>query len=104
MASFNRNVEFSIEAGLKYFILGAFASSFLLLGISILYNLTGLTHFNDYYKFFNYELIENIIFVNEIYFSLILILCSILFKLSAAPFHFWTPNVYEGSSYSKTFF
>nr|UAD89633.1 NADH dehydrogenase subunit 2 [Gracilaria edulis] len=97
LASINRTSEFSTEAGLKYFILGAFSSAFLLCGASIVYGLTGLTNLNDLSKFFAS------VFLNENFFSYNLIvgfsfiLVAFLFKLSAAPFHIWSPDVYEGA-------
>jgi len=102
LASFNRNSEFSTESGIKYFILGAFSSAFLLFGISMLYNLTGLTNFNDFQLFF-LDFPSNEIGL-EIFICLIFILTALLFKLSAAPFHVWTPDVYEGSPTSVTMF
>lgn len=104
LASFKRNSEFSTEAGIKYFILGAFSSALLLFGSSTLYNLTGLTNINDFSKFFNNDLLENCYFINEVVVSLIILLISFLFKLSAAPFHMWTPDVYEGSPTTSTMF
>lgn len=102
LASFKRTSEFSTEAGLKYFILGAFSSALLLFGSSILYSLTGLTNFNDYSIFFagslgnlhslNYGTILGLVFINT----------ALLFKLSAAPFHMWSPDVYEGSPTAVT--
>lgn len=103
LSSFKRNSEFSAESGLKYFILGAFSSGFLLFGCSLVYGFTGTT---------NYELIS-LLLVNTDYNSLnnsgiimgiVFILVSFLFKLSAAPFHLWSPDVYEGSPTSVTAF
>ena len=103
LSSFKRNSEFSAESGLKYFILGAFSSGFLLFGCSLVYGFTGVT---------NYELIS-LLLVNTDYNSLhnsgiivgiVFILVSFLFKLSAAPFHLWSPDVYEGSPTSTTAF
>lgn len=104
LASFNRTSEFSTEAGLKYFILGAFSSAFLLLGCSLLYGITGLTNFADYTKLvmgfhdtnkqLNWNIGVGVFFV----------IVSILFKLSAAPFHIWSPDVYEGAPTSTTAF
>nr|QVQ56645.1 NADH dehydrogenase subunit 2 [Erythrocystis saccata] len=97
LASINRNSEFSTEAGLKYFILGAFASALLLLGFSLLYSLTGLTNLQDLTTFFTgYKLDFNIPFNLAIFISLLCIIASFLLKLGAAPFHFWLPDVYEG--------
>nr|YP_011017694.1 NADH dehydrogenase subunit 2 [Dasysiphonia japonica]WQF69517.1 NADH dehydrogenase subunit 2 [Dasysiphonia japonica] len=105
LASFKRNSEFSTESGIKYFILGAFSSAFLLFGFSLLYNSTGLTNFNDLLNFFvNVNLISNLNIHSTIFLSLTLILISLLFKLSAAPFHLWVPDVYEGAPSSITAF
>lgn len=100
LASFKRNSEFSTEAGIKYFILGALSSSFLLFGFSLLYNVTGLTNFNDFYLFF----IDLNYFDYHIFISVSFIMISLLFKLNVAPFHVWSPDVYEGSPSSVTAF
>jgi NADH-quinone oxidoreductase subunit N len=97
LASFKRTSEFSTESGLKYFILGAFSSAFLLFGSSILYSLTGLTNFNDYSIFFAGSLNTSHSLDLTIILGLLFINIALLFKLSAAPFHMWSPDVYEGS-------
>jgi proton-translocating NADH-quinone oxidoreductase chain N len=103
LSSFKRNSEFSAESGLKYFILGAFSSGFLLFGCSLVYGFTGTT---------NYELIS-LLFVSlsfnsfhncGIFIGLLFIFVSFLFKISAAPFHVWSPDVYEGSPTNITAF
>nr|AIB08139.1 NADH dehydrogenase subunit 2 [Pyropia kanakaensis] len=104
LASFKRTSEFSTEAGLKYFILGAFSSALLLLGISLLYGFTGLTNFGDLSKIFLGISIENCISIKIILFSIILIEVALLFKISAAPFHMWSPDVYEGAPTNVTSF
>nr|YP_009159726.1 NADH dehydrogenase subunit 2 [Pyropia nitida]AKQ53232.1 NADH dehydrogenase subunit 2 [Pyropia nitida] len=104
LASFKRTSEFSTEAGLKYFILGAFSSALLLLGISLLYGFTGLTNFGDLSKFFLGILATNCTSVKIILFSIILIEVALLFKISAAPFHMWSPDVYEGAPTNVTSF
>ena len=87
----------SSEAALKYFILGSIASAIILYGASMVYSVTGAT---------NYTLIRDAVVNNNSFtifsFGLILILSGIAFKLSAAPFHMWTPDVYEGSPSSIT--
>ena len=91
LASIKRNGEFSTEAGLKYFIMGAVSSGIFLIGAVMLYSLTGHT---------SYIAIENLLlYETNITHSLgaILIIISLLFKLAAAPFHMWAPDVYEGS-------
>nr|YP_010620134.1 NADH dehydrogenase subunit 2 [Melanothamnus gigas]WAX04170.1 NADH dehydrogenase subunit 2 [Melanothamnus gigas] len=98
LTSINRNSEFSTESGLKYFILGAFASSLLLFGFTLIYNFTGLTNLPDLLIFFtgyspNYFLTLD----KGLFLAIICVLTAILFKLGAAPFHLWVPDVYEGA-------
>nr|AHX02485.1 NADH dehydrogenase subunit 2 [Riquetophycus sp. HSY-2014a] len=97
LASFKRTSEFSTEAGLKYFVLGAFSSALLLFGSSLIYGLTGLTNLSDISKFFTGISIGEIDMFIGLLTGLILIMIALLFKLSAAPFHMWAPDVYEGS-------
>ena len=107
LASMKRNSAFSTEAGLKYFILGAFSSGILLLGISFIYGVVGTTSFEDLGKFFigfNFlELSLDLFNINNrIILGIICIFVGILFKLTAAPFHMWAPDVYEGSPFFVT--
>nr|YP_009132724.1 NADH dehydrogenase subunit 2 [Bangia fuscopurpurea]AKA66489.1 NADH dehydrogenase subunit 2 [Bangia fuscopurpurea] len=104
LASFKRTSEFSTEAGLKYFVLGAFSSAILLLGISLLYGTTGLTNFGDLSNFFLGITSTNTFFLNTAIFSVVLIEVALLFKISAAPFHMWSPDVYEGAPTNVTAF
>jgi len=92
--SFKRDLR-SNEAALKYFLLGAFASAFLLLGISLLYGMTGTTLL-DRIASISPNLIKDK-FPVLFYPALTLIAVGFLFKLSAFPFHIWTPDVYTGS-------
>ena len=96
----------SIEAGLKYFILGSIASSFILFGSSIIYAITGSLNFNHIFLILsNINFLENINILISLSYGLIFILVGILFKIGAAPFHFWLPDVYEGSPNNiSTFF
>ena len=93
MAAFNTKDLNSNEAGIKYFSLGALSSGFLLFGISMIYFDTGN---------FLFQNLNNFTYISEIGLSLILI--SLFFKVSAAPFHIWTPDVYEGSPTISTLF
>nr|YP_009316506.1 NADH dehydrogenase subunit 2 [Kappaphycus alvarezii]AOV83589.1 NADH dehydrogenase subunit 2 [Kappaphycus alvarezii] len=104
LASFKRTSEFSTEAGLKYFILGAFSSALLLLGISLIYGSTGLTNMGDLSKLLTGFPIDESTPIQSILPGFILILTSLFFKLSSAPFHIWSPDVYEGSPTSITAF
>jgi len=105
LAGSQRDSEFSTEAGLKYFLLGAFSSGVFLLGCSFLYGITGLTNFESYALFFAQQSTldqpETWLFVQI---ACVLILVGFFFKLSAAPFHFWAPDVYEGAPTSVTAF
>lgn len=104
LASFKRSSEFSTEAGLKYFVLGAFSSAFLLFGSSLIYGLTGITNLSDLNLLFSGFILENSIFSPIIFSALLFVISALLFKLSSAPFHMWAPDVYEGSPTSTTAF
>nr|YP_009114098.1 NADH dehydrogenase subunit 2 [Palmaria palmata]AHB62161.1 NADH dehydrogenase subunit 2 [Palmaria palmata] len=104
LASFKRTSEFSTESGLKYFILGAFSSALLLFGSSILYSLTGLTNFYDFSLFFTGSLLDKPDAEFGINIGILFVSIAFLFKLSAAPFHMWSPDVYEGAPTSITAF
>ncbi len=98
LAGFTRNVKRSAEASLKYIIFGAVASGAMLYGISILYGLTGTTNLyliNFYLSNQNIESLPLVI-------AGLLIIGGIGFKISMAPFHFWTPDVYEGAPITIT--
>jgi len=105
LAASKRNSEFSTEAGLKYFLLGAFSSGILLFGCSILYGLTGLTGFQSFAALFSgiggALPAETQSFLSV---GILFIAVGFLFKLTAAPFHFWAPDVYEGAPTSVTAF
>lgn len=97
LATFKIYNNYSTEAGLKYFILGAFSSGLLLFGSSLIYGFTGTTNFYDLYILF-----KNFESTNDISTGLLLgsvfLLIGILFKLGAVPFHMWVPDVYDGVS------
>jgi len=96
LAAFKRNSEFSSEAGLKYFILGAFSSGFLLFGCSLVYGFTGTTSYNNLFLF-SFNLNYSFLKMDAFLLGVIFLTISFLFKVSAAPFHFWSPDIYEGS-------
>ncbi len=98
LASFQRQSGFSTEAGLKYFLLGAISSGFLLLGISWIYGLTGTTNLDNLYSLVSDE------GFSALSFSLLLFSFGLFFKLGAVPFHMWVPDVYEGSPDSVSIF
>jgi proton-translocating NADH-quinone oxidoreductase chain N len=105
LASYKRNSEFSGEAGLKYFILGAFSSGLLLFGISLIYGFTGLTNFEELAKVLTgINSMTNTVSYSGILAGLLFLSISLLFKLAAAPFHMWSPDVYEGAPTPVTAF
>jgi NADH-quinone oxidoreductase subunit N len=99
LAAFNRDNLRSSEAGLKYFVLGALSSGMLLYGISLVYGYTGNTGF---------DAIATALGGGErqlgLVFGLVFVLAGLAFKLSAVPFHMWTPDVYEGAPTPVTAF
>ena len=97
LASLDRDNLKSNESGLKYFILSSLASGLLLYGCSILYGFSGSTNFEILRTNTN---IENI----GTEFAMVFILVGLAFKVSAVPFHMWTPDVYEGAPTSVTGF
>ncbi len=100
LASINRDSLQSSESGIKYFILGALSSGILLYGCSLIYGFTGTTNFNEIYLQINSLEKLNL----GIIFGLVFILAGLAFKVSAVPFHMWTPDVYEGAPTSVTAF
>ena len=86
----------SIEAALKYFLMGAFATGFLLFGIALVYGATGSVALVDLARFLNAS--DRALTANPILLlGLVLILIGFAFKVAAVPFHMWAPDVYEGA-------
>ena len=98
LASFMRRDSRSAEAGLKYFVLGALASGILLYGISLLYGFSGTTEYAGVAK-----ALGDGVNLGEL-FGIVFLLSGIAFKVSAVPFHMWTPDVYEGAPTPVTAF
>ncbi len=98
LASFMRRDTRSAEAGLKYFVLGALASGILLYGISLVYGFTGTTLFDGIAVALTSGVSTGQLF------GLVFIFAGIAFKISAVPFHMWTPDVYEGAPTPVTAF
>ena len=88
-----RNLR-SNEAALKYFLMGAFATGIFLFGVALIYGATGTFNIGNIGTYIqgNRQLISPLLYV-----GIIMILIGMLFKVSAAPFHFWTPDVYDGA-------
>ncbi len=99
LAAFDRDNARSSEAGLKYFVLGALSSGMLLYGISLIYGFTGSTSFAG---------VAHVLAGGPsslgVIFGLVFILAGLAFKVSAVPFHMWTPDVYEGAPTPVTAF
>ena len=107
LASFSRDKLESSEAGLKYFVLGSLASGMMLFGISLVYGFAGSTEFSvlaDLFKAAEFGTATPASFPYGIIIGMILILIAFCFKTSAAPFHMWTPDVYQGSPTPVTAF
>jgi NADH-quinone oxidoreductase subunit N len=100
LASFKRNSAFSTEAGMKYFIFGSIISCLFLLALGILYGITGTLNFHDLNILFFFSYPNEFNFLLSI--SIFLITVLFLFKLAVVPFHFWAPDVYEGSPLAST--
>ena len=95
LASIDRDNLRSSESGIKYFVLSALSSGLLLYGCSLLYGFTGSTNFDLIASLLNKENTGAV-------FAMVFILVGLAFKISAVPFHMWTPDVYEGAPTSIT--
>ena len=133
MAAFKKNSSFSVEAGLKYFILGSFSSALFLFGSSLIYGYTGSLNFSDFKLVFGnqdnwlsitedwclimlYDILwgmRNVCDVLKLYnfpdidivhVGLFILTISLFFKLAVAPMHAWSPDIYENSPTSSTIF
>ena len=98
LASFMRRDTRSAEAGLKYFVLGALASGILLYGISLVYGFSGTTLFSSIATAYGAGHSLGLTF------GLVFVFAGLAFKMSAVPFHMWTPDVYEGAPTPVTTF
>ncbi|MDX9857234.1 MAG: NADH-quinone oxidoreductase subunit N [candidate division Zixibacteria bacterium] len=101
MAGFNRRSLESNEAGIKYFIMGAFATAFLLMGIAFVYGAAGTTNLRQVVTDFNYIAAGRGLYL---YAGVALILIGFGFKVGAVPFHSWIPDVYHGAPTPVTAF
>ncbi len=91
LAAMHRDNAKASEAGLKYFVLGALSSGLLLYGASLVYGFAGSTLFSDIAAAVHHGANTGVLF------GLVFLICGLAFKVSAAPFHMWTPDVYEGA-------
>ncbi len=97
LAGFNRKKFFANEASMKYFLLGAFATGFIVYGIALIYGISATTKIDDIIGRFG-TLITNPLFVT----GFLLLLIGFSFKIAAFPFHMWVPDVYQGSATTVT--
>jgi len=112
LAAAKRTSEFSTEAGIKYFLLGAFSSGILLFGCSLLYGFTGMTNFGDLGLLFTGIAMPEVhelsaytaLPFSGLLLGILFLAVGFLFKITAAPFHMWAPDVYEGAPTSTTAF
>ncbi len=100
VASFNRDSTRSSEAGLKYFVLGGLSSGMLLYGISLVYGFSGTTAFPEIARLLGAGMSASAGMV----IGLVFVVVGLAFKISAVPFHMWTPDVYEGAPTPVTAF
>lgn len=102
LAGLKRDDVKSNEAGLKYFLLGAFSTGFLLYGMALTYGATGTTNISKIAAFINQN--GNVALNPLFVVGMVLIATGFSFKIAAAPFHMWTPDVYEGAPTPMTAF
>jgi NADH-quinone oxidoreductase subunit N len=98
LVALRRDHATSTEAAMKYFVLGAMASGFLLYGLSMLYGATGSLDIGTVFKVVNSKQVNHQVLV----FGLVFIVCGLAFKLGAVPFHMWIPDVYQGAPTAVT--
>lgn len=100
MAGIKVKEEKSVEAGLKYFLFGGMSSAIMVYGFSLIYGFSGTTHLYDIAQ----GVIAQQVPLAGVVVAIVLVLAGFAFKISAAPFHFWAPDVYEGAPTSVTGF
>jgi len=93
LVAFQKEFPSALEAGVKYLVIGALASSFLVMGIAFVFGITGSTQFDEVARF-----AQNNPVSTPLVLGLIFVLVGLGFKASAVPFHVWTPDVYQGAS------
>ncbi|MBI3913490.1 MAG: NADH-quinone oxidoreductase subunit N [Chloroflexi bacterium] len=109
LAAFQRNNSYSLEAGVKYFLLGAFSSAFFLYGIALIYGATGTTNLLQISQSLslssNSQSLTHSLSSNSLAFiGAGLLLVGFAFKVALVPFHWWTPDVYDGAPTPVTAF
>ncbi len=97
LATFDRDNATSSEAGVKYFVLGALASGMLLFGASLVYGYTGTTNFSAMTDLFAATEESQATAAYGAVVGMVMLIVALCFKISAVPFHMWTPDVYQGA-------
>ena len=97
LVALRRNQKMSLEAGIKYFLVGIFASAVMLFGVALLYSSTQATYVTDMI-----QVLPGILERPTVLIGLLLTLCGFFFKLAVFPFHFWAPDVYQGAANQAT--
>ena len=97
LVALRRDEEMSLEAGIKYFLVGIFASAVMLFGVALLYSTTQATYVADMIR-----VLPGILDTPAVLIGLLLTLCGFFFKLAVFPFHFWAPDVYQGAANQAT--
>jgi NADH-quinone oxidoreductase subunit N len=92
LVAYQRSNSFALEAGVKYLILGALSSAFLVMGIAYVFGITGSTHFREINTAIAHGGVST-----GLKFGLLLVIVGLGFKVAAVPFHFWAPDVYQGA-------
>ncbi|MGH9222513.1 MAG: NADH-quinone oxidoreductase subunit N [Acidimicrobiales bacterium] len=100
LAGYQRESPRSLEASIKYFVLGAFSSAFLLYGVALIYGATGSTNLGIVAAFLREQTVTSGVFLG----GMALLLVGLGFKVAAVPFHMWTPDVYQGAPTPVTAF
>ena len=103
LSSFRRNSAYSTEAGLKYFIAGSFISCIFLFGCCLIYGALGTLNFHNLNIILSFPIEGAYIYLKSmVLLGSLFVFITLFFKVAAAPFHFWSPDIYEGSPLSST--
>ena len=97
LVALRKDEQIGLEAGLKYFLVGIFASAVMLFGVALLYSTTKATYVTDMIK-----VLPAMLDTPAVVIGLLLTLCGFFFKLAVFPFHFWAPDVYQGAANQAT--
>jgi NADH-quinone oxidoreductase subunit N len=97
LVALRKDEQIGLEAGLKYFLVGIFASAVMLFGVALLYSTTNATYVTEMVR-----IIPGMLDTPTVVIGLLLTLCGFFFKLAVFPFHFWAPDVYQGAAHQVT--